>query len=487
MRDDEQLVPRRLVPAASWAAPSSREASGVPRLHEEDGLAGTRDPAASDHRRSASGRRQLEAGQAPGQLLGQPTRSSTVLRVWSTACSVLTATRAIGLHGARRRASTPRTCSAPASEMPWASSADVLRTLAISLRWPSAPDRHLIARLDFARTFLHRDHRLLGLGLDVLDEDGDVLRRLGGRSASLRTSSATTREAQPGLAGARRLDGGVEGEQVGLRRDVLDRFTISEISSERSPRPLIFLAMPCTSPRIRCMPARLSLHRLLALAARPPAPGGRPRAEASALAAPRGRTERAHWSRRPGSRSCARAPGPGRRWPICSVDADHLAGAARHADGGVADVAAAGCADLLDHHVDGVDDAAEHVRSHLAAPGRGRPGRSPWRCRGSAGCCAAAPRACALLVALGLGLTSERSRTTVSLKVWASWPISSRDSHLDRLAEVAPAHALGHPHELRDGSRDAAGEDTRRPAPPPPRCRRSTGTGTSRRWRRRRR
>src|SRR2546428_269609 len=34
--------------------------------------------------------------------------------------------------------------------------------------------------------------------------------------------------------------------------------TISEISSERSPRLLIFLAMVCTSVRVRCIPARLS-------------------------------------------------------------------------------------------------------------------------------------------------------------------------------------------------------------------------------------
>ena len=42
------------------------------------------------------------------------------------------------------------------------------------------------------------------------------------RSASLRISSATTREALAGLAGAGRLDGGVDGEDVGLLGELRD-------------------------------------------------------------------------------------------------------------------------------------------------------------------------------------------------------------------------------------------------------------------------
>ena len=39
----------------------------------------------------------------------------------------------------------------------------------------------------------------------------------------LLTSVATTGEAAAGLAGARRLDGGVQGEQIGLPGDRVDR------------------------------------------------------------------------------------------------------------------------------------------------------------------------------------------------------------------------------------------------------------------------
>ena len=47
--------------------------------------------------------------------------------------------------------------------------------------------------------------------------------------------------------------------------------------------------------------------------------------------------------------------------------ADHLVRAAGHAQGRVPNVGQQG-GDLLDHDVDGVDDAAEDVRRHLAAP-----------------------------------------------------------------------------------------------------------------------
>ena len=43
------------------------------------------------------------------------------------------------------------------------------------------------------------------------------------RSARVRTFSATTAKPRPLFARARRLDGGVEGEEVGLGRDLVDR------------------------------------------------------------------------------------------------------------------------------------------------------------------------------------------------------------------------------------------------------------------------
>ena len=49
---------------------------------------------------------------------------------------------------------------------------------------------------------------------------GDLLGRLGGLHRERFDLGGDHREAAPGLAGARRLDGGVERQQVGLAGDV---------------------------------------------------------------------------------------------------------------------------------------------------------------------------------------------------------------------------------------------------------------------------
>jgi hypothetical protein len=108
-------------------------------------------------------------------------------------------------------------------------------------------------------------------------------------------------------------------------------------------------------------------------------------------------------------------PGPGAAGHLIG-GADHLARAARHAEGGVADVAQQD-RDLLHHHVDGVDYAAQHVGRDLAAPGEVALGNLHG----------GVEKALDVVLQLALApsssrsvsvMTCERRRTTVSLKVW---------------------------------------------------------------------
>ncbi|MNY21709.1 hypothetical protein D3C86_1552730 [compost metagenome] len=64
--------------------------------------------------------------------------------------------------------------------------------------------------------------RLRGLLLDALDERPDLLGGLGRALGELADLVGDHREAAARVARARRLDGGVEGEQVGLLGDVVD-------------------------------------------------------------------------------------------------------------------------------------------------------------------------------------------------------------------------------------------------------------------------
>ena len=59
----------------------------------------------------------------------------------------------------------------------------------------------------------------LGVGLDRLDPPADVLGRLGGLLGQVLDLAGDHREALAGLAGPGRLDGGVQGQQVGLLGD----------------------------------------------------------------------------------------------------------------------------------------------------------------------------------------------------------------------------------------------------------------------------
>ena len=70
------------------------------------------------------------------------------------------------------------------------------------------------------------------------------------RSASLRTSSATTAKPRPAL-GPGRLDGGVEGQEVGLVGDVLDDLNHRRICTELSLSAAMFDAVARTVSAIR--------------------------------------------------------------------------------------------------------------------------------------------------------------------------------------------------------------------------------------------
>ena len=67
-------------------------------------------------------------------------------------------------------------------------------------------------------------HRLLGRRLDAGDLLADLAGRLGGLLGQRLHFGRHDREAAAGLAGARRLDGGVERQQVGLAGDGVDQF-----------------------------------------------------------------------------------------------------------------------------------------------------------------------------------------------------------------------------------------------------------------------
>ena len=71
---------------------------------------------------------------------------------------------------------------------------------------------------------LAADLHAVGALLDrVLDLGGGFLRRLGAALGEVAHFVGHDREAHAGFAGAGRLDGRIEGEQVGLERDLIDR------------------------------------------------------------------------------------------------------------------------------------------------------------------------------------------------------------------------------------------------------------------------
>ncbi len=70
--------------------------------------------------------------------------------------------------------------------------------------------------------FAHRSYRVTGLALDRLDHGVDLLGGPGGPLGKCSHLVGNDGEAPAGLTGARGLDGGVQGEEVGLVGDVLD-------------------------------------------------------------------------------------------------------------------------------------------------------------------------------------------------------------------------------------------------------------------------
>src|SRR6266404_1171033 len=77
-------------------------------------------------------------------------------------------------------------------------------------------------------------------------------------SASLRTSSATTANPRPASPARAASMAAFSASKLVCSVMSLITLMISEISRERSPRDLIFLAVACTDARMRCMPSSVS-------------------------------------------------------------------------------------------------------------------------------------------------------------------------------------------------------------------------------------
>ncbi len=76
------------------------------------------------------------------------------------------------------------------------------------------------------------DQRIAGFGDELramanfggrsADQAGDLARRTGRSLGEFATSCATTAKSAAGFAGTRRLDAGIEREQIGLEGDLVD-------------------------------------------------------------------------------------------------------------------------------------------------------------------------------------------------------------------------------------------------------------------------
>ena len=85
--------------------------------------------------------------------------------------------------------------------------------------WAASSD----AVFDLGRAGGHGLDGFFGAGLDLADESGDLLGGATGSLGELADLVGDDCEALALLAGSGRLDGGVEGEEVGLLGDVVDR------------------------------------------------------------------------------------------------------------------------------------------------------------------------------------------------------------------------------------------------------------------------
>ena len=115
--------------------------------------------------------------------------------------------------------------------------------------------------------------------------------------------------------------------------------------------------------------------------------------------------------------------------------------------------------DLLHHHVDGVDDAAQHVGRDLAAPGEVALGDLHGGVEEALDVVLQLLALALFLVALGLGHDLRAQAHDGVVEGVGQQADLVAGLHLDRLAEVAAAHPLGHPDDVGDRTGEAAREE----------------------------
>src|SRR5882724_122728 len=433
MRHDRQMLDHgggiRRVPERGEAVLDGGE--GVPRLHQED----TQEklPVAFSHAApSRSEPQPLSLNRARLAVSASATRTiwSIVFRVSRTAFSVSTATPAIDWT-ATAPPSTPRTWSCVASEISSASAADFCE---ISPIWCKRSPASTVTLKPASTSRVPSSMATTACCVSActaLISTTMSLAALPERSASFLTSSATTAKRKPDSpAPAASI------AALSARRLVCDAmssivFTISEISSDRSARLLTFFEIPCTSPRIRCIPERLARTACSPLVAESSVSLAAV-AEASAFSATR-RIERVRFSMASltptASRDCVWAPpAVASMAPIISVAL-------------VSTCCAVSRTSLM-------IVASSPTITLIASMTLPRTSEVTWPrlVRSPCAISVAVSRKRVMLRWSSSRLrrsssrsvsvwTSDRSRTTVSLKVFASCPISSRDftvTSLDR-------------------------------------------------------
>ena len=315
--------------------------------------------------------------------------------------------------------------------------------------------RGAISRLDLLGAVLHRDHGFLRLGLDRLDQHDDVLGGLGRALGQLAHFLGHDGEAQAGFTGAGGLDGRVEREQVGLRRDLLDRVDDLRDLQRAIGQGLDLLRDALHLAADPLHADQTDLDRVTALLRgieREASGAGRRLGVLGDLT----HRERELLHRARHAHRLARLGLGARRHLVHGHD--QVVGAARDLAGRLAHVLDER-AELVHHDVDRVDDAAQDVGRHVATFAqvalRDLGGGVEEAGDVALEVLARAP----LVVALGLGLHQRAEPDHGVVERVGELADFVAGGHRHQLGEIALTDALGDAHDLADRLADPAGED----------------------------